>query len=272
MSVDDTQTPAPGASGTLPDVADIKLNAPIDWLKGGWSDLWRIPGQGLTYGVILFAISVALFGGLFFSGHSTWIMVLAGGFVFVGPMFAMGLYEAGRQLERDQTPKLREMLFVKTNSTMCLCYLGLALIMLFFLWTELGQIIYGITARRFDSTPREFIDFMLNDPRGHSVAITGTIIGGILGFFVYCLVVVTAPMLLEQHTNVFMAVATSFRSVAKNPGPMLLWAVLIAVITGIGIATAFVGLIIVFPWLGLASWRAYRALVDSPDHPGFQAS
>ena len=258
------------AMSTLPNVAKIDLLTPIDWLKGGWSDLWKIPAQGMIYGLGLTIISAAMAFGLFFTGHSTLIMVLAGGFVFVGPMIAMGLYEAGRQLETGQTPSLQSMLFVKTNSTRCLCYLGLALLMVFFLWTELGQIVYGISSSRFHASPREFMEFLLYDDRSRGMAVVGTIIGGVMAFLAYTLVVVTAPMLLERHTNVFMAVATSFRSVTGNFLPMLFWAAIIAALTGIGILTGFLGLIIIFPWLGLASWRAYRGLVDSPDHPGFQ--
>lgn len=257
---------------TLPAVTKIGPGAPFDWLKGAWGDLWKIPGPALTYGVILALISGGLAYALFFSGYSSWIMVLAGGFLFVGPMFAMGLYEAGRQLERGQSPKLGEMLFVKTNSTMCLAYLGLALLMIYFLWTRIGQVVYGLSTYKVHRNIHDFIQFMIFDPEGHSMAITGTIIGGAMAFVAYCLVVITAPMLLEQHTNVFSATATSFRAVAKNLFPMLIWGALIAVLTVIGIATGFLGLIIIFPWIGLASWRAYRALVDSPEHPGFQSS
>ena len=71
--------------------------------------------------------------------------------------------------------------------------------------------------------------------------------------------------LLDRKTDVFIATVTSVRSVAKNPGPMLLWAVMIAVLTAIGLVTAFIGLVVVFPVIGLSSWRAYRALVVSPD-------
>jgi uncharacterized membrane protein len=74
-------------------------------------------------------------------------------------------------------------------------------------------------------------------------------------------VVIAAPMLLDLRANVWGAVATSFLAVANNPGPMLLWAILIVVLLLVSAATAFLGLIVVFPWLGLASWRAYRALV-----------
>jgi uncharacterized membrane protein len=86
-------------------------------------------------------------------------------------------------------------------------------------------------------------------------------VGGVIAFFTYCLVVVAAPMLLDTRANVWSAIATSFMAVANNPGPMLLWAFLIVLLLLVSAATGFLALIVIFPWLGLASWRAYRDLV-----------
>ncbi len=255
--------------GGLPEVAEISIGAPFQWLKEGWADFRQIPTQALTYGVILATISAGLTNALLFSGYSSWIMVLAGGFLFVAPMFAMGIYEAGRRLERGEKPTLGEMLVVKPSSTLDLAYLGLALLMIYFFWTRIAQVIYGLSTYQVHRTIWDFLHFAAFDPEGHNMVLTGTIFGGLMAFLVFCLVVVSAPMLLERHTNVFSATITSFRTVAKNPGAMAVWAVLIVGLTVIGILTAFIGLVVIFPWIGLASWRAYRGLVDSPDHPGF---
>ena len=92
--------------------------------------------------------------------------------------------------------------------------------------------------------------------------LAGTVTGGILAFVTYALVVVSAPMLLNPKANVFAAVATSVRAVNANFFPLLLWAVIITVLLLLSAATGFLALIVVFPWLGLASWRAYRSLVN----------
>lgn len=255
-----TTTPPSG----LPDVREVSFSAPFRWLALGWSDLLQVKVQALTYGVVLAAISAGLGLALLFSGAASWIMVLAGGFLFVAPMLAMGLYEAGRQLESGKRAKLSEMLFVKTTSTLDLAYLGLALLLIYFFWTRMAQVVYGLSTYQVHRTVWEFLNFMFTDPDGHSMAMTGTVIGGIIAFLAYCLVVVSAPMLLERHAHIFSATITSFRVVAKNTGPMMLWAVLITALTIAGIVTGFLGLIVIFPWIGLASWRAYRDLVISP--------
>lgn len=93
------------------------------------------------------------------------------------------------------------------------------------------------------------------------MALTGTAVGAVIALFAFALVVISAPMMLDRKTDVFIATITSFRAVLKNPLPLLLWAIIIAVLTALGIATAFFGLILVFPLIGLASWHAYRELV-----------
>jgi uncharacterized membrane protein len=93
--------------------------------------------------------------------------------------------------------------------------------------------------------------------------ISGTIIGAAIAYLTYCIVVVSIPMLLGRDSDFFVATVTSVRAVTRNPGPMALWALIIAALTAFSVVTAFVGLIITFPVLGLASWHAYRDLVVS---------
>ncbi|MEM9738257.1 MAG: DUF2189 domain-containing protein [Pseudomonadota bacterium] len=245
----------------LPDVATIGFDAPIDWLKGGWADFQRAPLPCLIYGIALAAVSAFIGWGLVFSGQFAWVFVLAGGFFIIGPMAAMGLYEAGRMLEDGQTPTLSEMVFVKGAFRLDLAYLGLGLFVIYLLWTRIAQVVYALSTTTLHRSPAEFLTFMFTDPNGQVMALSGTVIGAIIAFLAYAMVVVTAPMLLDRKNDVFVAVITSFRAVTRNFGPMVLWAFLITVLTALGIATAFFGLIIVFPVLGLASWRAYRTLV-----------
>lgn len=250
---------------SLPDVREISFSEPFSWLAGGWSDFQKILIPGLIYGIGLAAISLALMAGILFTDIANWIMVLAAGFVFVAPMIAMGLYEAGRRLETGEKVDFASMLFVRTASARCLAYLGLALCLIYFFWTRMAQLVYGLSTYTVHKTTTDFLNFMLTTSEGWSMAITGTIVGAVIGLIAYSLVVVSAPMLLERKSDVFIATITSVRSVAKNPGPMLLWAIIIAILTAIGLATAGLGLIVIFPVIGLASWRAYRSLVVSSD-------
>jgi len=250
----------------LPDVAKVSFGAPLAWLDGGWADFRRAAGPCLIYGLGLALVSFAIVGGVLFSGHADWVMVLTGGFFFIAPMLAMGLYEAGRHLESGVRPRLSQMLFVKTASAGNLAVLGLALFLVYLLWTRSASVIYGLSTFRTHETVEAFLVFAFPDPEGQSMTVWGTLVGGAIAFVAFCFVVVSAPMLLDRKSDIFIATATSFRAVFRNFGPLLFWAFLIVALSLIGVLTACIGLIVIFPVLGLASWRAYRDMV--PVAPG----
>jgi len=252
------------SSGGLPDVATVDLKAPFRWLAGGWRDLWKAPLPCLTYGLLLALVSFGIFYALVASDAEFWALALTCGFVFVAPMIAMGLYEAGRQIERGQTPTLAQMLYVRDAVRLDLAYLGLFLLLIYLLWGRIAQIVYGLSTYRLHRTVDDFVEFALHTSDGNTMLVTGTVAGGLIAFLTYCGVVVSAPMLLDRHTGVFAAIATSVRAVTENFWPMVLWAVIIGILTLASAATGFLALIVVFPWLGLASWRAYRELVPGP--------
>lgn len=236
-------------------------DAPLRWLSGAWGDLRKAPLPCLAYGFALAAVSIA--GSVMFvvSNAAFWVLALSCGFVFIAPMLAMGLYEAGREIEQGQTPTLARMIFVRQAVRQDVVYLGLALLMLYLLWGRIAQVVYGLSTFTYHKTVTAFINFALFTSDGWTMLISGTLIGGVMALFAYCLVVVSAPMLLDGESNVWSATAASFSAVITNPVPMFLWAVLIALLLVISAATAFLALIVIFPLLGLASWRAYRDLV-----------
>lgn len=249
--------------GGLPPVAEVGIGAPLRWLAGGWADLWRAPGPCLVHGLALTLASVGLGAALVYQGLPFWVLALTCGFVFIAPMLAMGLYEAGRLLEAGEKPTLARMMVVKSAIRQDVLYLGLALMLIYLLWGRVAQVVYGISTYRIHKTAQAFAEFAFTTSEGHNMLIAGTIVGGAIAFVAYALVVVSAPMLLDRNADVFIATVTSVRAVAKNPGAMLFWAFLLAVLTLATAATGFLAMVVVFPWLGLASWRAYRELVPA---------
>lgn len=241
----------------------VGLDAPLRWLGGAWRDMGAAPLAFLIYGLALGLVSLWLCWALVAYNAAFWVLALTCGFVFLAPMLAMGLYEAGRIIESGGKPKLAQMLFVRDAMRQDIAYLGLALLLIYFLWSRFAQIVYGLSTWRLHRTVAAFVDFALHTREGHAMLISGSIVGGVLAFFTYCLVVVAAPMLLDRQSNVFEAVATSFTAVAQNFAPLLLWAMVIVVFVLLAAATGFLGFTVIFPWLGLASWRAYRDLVTA---------
>jgi uncharacterized membrane protein len=243
-------------------VNTVGFSAPFRWLGQGWRDLWRAPGPCLAYGLVLAGFSAWISYALYRFNAAFWVLTLTLGFVFIAPMLAMGLYEAGRRIEAGERPRLRDMVLVRQAVRQDTFYLGLALLMIYLLWGRVAQIVYGLNTFTLQHTTAGFIDFALHSQGGHTMLIVGTGVGAVFALLTYALVVVSAPMLLDTRSNVFSASATSFRAMDRNTGSLLLWAILIVMLLLISAATGFAALTVVFPWLGLASWRAYRELVS----------
>ncbi|MBY0567152.1 MAG: DUF2189 domain-containing protein [Hyphomonadaceae bacterium] len=211
----------------------------------------------LIYGAALALASFAIWRALIISDLAFWALSLSCGFVFVAPMLAMGLYEAGRRISNGEQPTLAHMIKVRGALRADVFYLGLALLLIYLLWGRIAQIVYGLSTYRLHTSVDEFITFSTQTSEGLTMLVTGAIVGGIMAFFTFAITVVSAPMLLDQRANVFEAMFMSIRAVAENFMPMLLWAALITLALLACAATSWLGLIVIFPWLGLASWRAY---------------
>jgi uncharacterized membrane protein len=251
-------------SGGLPAVNTVSLTAPFRWLGGAWGDMMKAPLVMLVYGGVIALFSFGLCWALIKTNAAFWAISLTCGFVFIAPMLAMGVYEAGRMIERGERPTLANVLIVKSAFRQDVAYLGLTLLLVYMFWTRVAQIVYGLSTYSFHQTISEFVDFALHTSDGHTMLISGTIVGGAVAFLTYCLVVVSAPMLLDRSANVFAATFTSLRVVGKNFAPMILWAALIVALLLAAAPTGFLAFTIIIPWLGLASWRAYRDLVCDP--------
>mgnify|MGYP000979693106 CR=1 FL=1 len=248
----------------LPGIRTITLLAPFSWLAEGWRDLMRAPGPLLLYGLGVAAVSFALCYAVYITNGTFWVMILTAGFVLIAPILAMGPYEAGRRLERGERPRLSQILFVRAAFRQDIAYLSLLLLLLYFLWSRVAQIVYGLSTYQIHRDVDSLVAFALGTSEGRGMLLTGTLTGGVLAFVAFALVVVSAPMLLNARASVFAAVATSVRAVNANFFPLLLWAVIITTLLLASAATGFLALVVVFPWLGLASWHAYRSLTD--DH------
>ncbi len=232
--------------------------------------MMHAPVPALIYGGAVALASFAIWRALIASDLAFWALSLSCGFVFVAPMLAMGLYEAGRRISNGEQPTLAHMLAVRSAVRADVFYLGLALLLIYLMWGRIAQIVYGLSTYRLHTSVDEFVAYSTQTSEGLTMLATGTIVGGIMAFFTFAITVVSAPILLDQRTSVFEAMFTSIRAVAKNFAPMLLWAALITLALLACAATSWLGLIVIFPWLGLSSWRAYLDIV--PDHASANAA
>ena len=142
-----------------------------------------------------------------------------------------------------------------------LAFIAFALMFLYLVWMRLATLNYALFSYGSYQPIGEFMKFALTTDVGLIMVVLGTAVGGAIAFAAYAISVISVPILMRHDVDVLTAMWISTQVVMQHPGPMLLWAWLIAVLTAIGLATMFVGLIVVFPLVGHASWHAYRSIV-----------
>ncbi|MCP5432824.1 MAG: DUF2189 domain-containing protein [Alphaproteobacteria bacterium] len=234
------------------------------WTGAGWRDLVRAAPMSLAYGAAFVAIGLAATAGLWALGLSAWIPVAAGAFALLGPLLAVGLYEISRRLEANEPLTWRAILLVKTAAPDQIALLGLILTMSALAWARIAQLLFALLVGDSYVPLTEFSGFVLSTPEGLALAALGTVVGGAIAFLIFALSAFSLPMLVERDIDVVTAINASIAAVRRAPAAMALWAWIIAVATAVGCATGFLGLVVAFPFLGHATWHAYRAVMGRP--------
>jgi uncharacterized membrane protein len=245
----------------------VPLDAPWAWLAAGWRDLWSAPRMSLLYGAVFATVAVCLTGGLMFTGYESLILALAGGFLLVGPVAAIGLYETSRRLETPQPLEPASILLAGLRAPGQLGFFGAILAFLYVLWVQIAFLLFMLfMGGQALPSADQFVPTLLFTPRGLGLLVAGTATGAVLAFLVFGISVIAPPLLMTRQIDAVSAMRASLMAVAMNPKPMLLWAGLIAGFMALGIATLSIGLIVIFPLIGHATWHAFRDLVREPQH------
>lgn len=243
---------------TIAAAPSSEIAQPFHWLAEGWRDIWRQPTESLFYG---FAVTFAGAVILQLSRSVPWLFVAAvGGFMLVAPMLATGLYQISRRLEAGEPVTLIDSMTAwRENIDGFLAYTMLVLFAGTF-WQLISMVLIAMFYHGNAVDPAALaVDVLTNPDNGVFFALYVGI-GGLLAALVFAISVITMPMLLDRRCSLFEAIGASLKAVAENPLPMALWAALIAALTAFGFATFLLSLLVIMPWLGHASWHAYRGL------------
>ncbi len=242
----------------------VTMAQPWRWLRAGWADLVRCPGVSLAYGVVWVALSVMLVGGLLAAGQGAWLLPLFAGFMFMGPLVAVGLYEMSRRLERGEQPSMGQALTAWRGNATQIALMGVLLMIFLLAWIRLATLLFALffgTSIPTVEASQVYSELLLSGP-GLGMIAVGTVIGAVLAFTAFALSVVAIPRLLDHpQTSVLEAAIASLAVVQKNLRPMLLWGFLLSAVTFIGLALGVIGLAVALPLLGHASWHAYKDLL-----------
>jgi uncharacterized membrane protein len=242
-----------GAHGYAPSVA-------LDWLAAGWRDFRTQPLPSVVYGLGVFAVSLVVVASFVRFGLDYILFPAFAGFMVIGPVLAVGLYEKSRRLAAGERSTLADMVFVKAASQGQILFTGVLLCVLMLLWMRAAVILYALF---FGLLPfpglAHIAPMLLTTPTGWALLIVGTAVGALFAAFSFAISVLAIPMMLDRRIDCLTAMGTSLRLVWNNLPALLAWGAIVLVLFLLSLATGLVGLIVVFPLLGHGTWHVYRA-------------
>lgn len=232
-----------------------------DWLAAGWADFRTRPAQSLAYGLVVFALSVLVIWGLVAVGLPSLILPALSGFLVVGPLLAIGLYEKSRRLQAGQPVTLASMILTHPRSGRQPVFAGLLLCLLVVLWLRAADLLYALFYGLLPFPGYDQILWqLLTTPRGWALIVVGSAVGGLFAAFAMALSLFSIPMLLERRVDALTALGTSFAITTQNLRAVLPWGAIVVAGFALSAATGLLGLIVIFPLLGHGTWHAWRAL------------
>lgn len=235
----------------------LKMNAPIRWLRLGWADIKKAPKQSLTYGAIIVALTYTVSLMVWFYGGLGLLASLVSGFLFLGPVLAIGLYSISCQLQAGMEPQLGYCLREGKRHLGNELIFAVILSVIFLVWARAASMTHILYPEVSNAVWTQFIPFLA----------VGTLEGSVFSAIIFCFSAFSLPMIMDRKVDVVTAVITSINAVLRNKSVLFLWACIIVLIVAIGFATAFIGFVVLMPLVGHATWHAYQETINSDDWP-----
>ena len=248
----------------LPFVApcrDLDSGAPLRWLARGWQDLRRAPRQSLAYGTVILVLSYLISAIAYWVGNLYLLLAMLSGFIFLGPVMAIGLYSISCQLQEGRRPVLGYCLREGRRHLGNELIFAVILLIVFLVWARAASMVHVFFPVEGDPELGDFALFLG----------IGSVVGTIFAAVIFCASAFSLPMIMDRKVDMVTAVITSVNAVLRNKKVMFYWALLIVAALMLGFLTAFLGLAILLPMIGHATWHAYQETIDAsawPRHDG----
>jgi len=241
-----------------------------DALAKGLEDFSAMPTHVVLLSLIYPVVGMALGRAMFGYDLIPLLYPLVAGFPLVGPFAAISLYELSRRRELGLDTSWRHAFdVIHSPSLRSIIALGTLLLAIFAVWLAVAHGIYAANFGGDDepTTMSEFVRRVLTTPQGHNLIVVGNAVGFLFAVLAFSLTVVSFPLLLDRNVGVAVAMTTSLRAVLHNPLAMTLWAVVVAGLLVIGSLPFLLGLAVVVPVLGHATWHLYRKVIEPDPSP-----
>ena len=237
----------------------LPLSAPWRWLVLGFQDLRASPGIAVFYGAAFWTMAQVL--AFVFRRSPEYTLSMVSGCLLVGPFLAMGLYEVSRRREQGQQPDLAASLTCWDGHIKSMSMLVLVLMVIELLWGRASLVVFAVFFNTGMPSTTGVLEAIFNPDNLDFVAVY-LFVGGLFATLVYAISVVSIPMILDRDTDAISAGITSVRVFFGELAVMLLWGLILSVMVVLSFMSYWMlGLIVVGPWLGHASWHAYRGAV-----------
>ncbi|MFN4153294.1 MAG: DUF2189 domain-containing protein [Paracoccaceae bacterium] len=267
MDVSEGTGAARAAANPASDIMELELSDLRAALKAGWRDFLAAPLYGLAFSSVYVVAGWLISYALLAKGQVWWTIIAGAGFPILGPFIACGFYEVSRRLEAGEKLDLAGVAGVIFSQKDRQIPSMAAVVVVFFLfWNFLGHMIFAVFLGHATMTNISSSFAVFQTAEGMMMLVVGTAVGAAFAGTLFALTVVSLPYLLDREVDFITAMITSFSVVTTSPRVMLVWGLGIAVLLFAGMALGFLGLFVVLPVLGHATWHLYRrALVFDGD-------
>jgi uncharacterized membrane protein len=238
-------------------------------LREGLDDFFAIPTYPVFIGLFYAVAGMALVAMSSFTSALHLVFPLAAGFALIGPFVAIGLYEMSRRRERGLAVRGRDAFAVLRSPALpSILAFGLLLLMIFAAWIFAAELIYvWLYGPNPPAAAVPFLADVLSTHRGWLLIIVGGLVGFCFAALALCISVVSFPLMLDRDVGLVPALEASLRVAGANPLAVALWGLIVAAALILGSLPLFLGLAVVMPVLGHATWRLYRRAIErDPAH------
>lgn len=245
-----------------PQIALIDISDILNAMALGLKDMQRAPIFSLFFGLIYAGFGWLILYLMIMRDWGPYAYPLATGFPLVAPLAAAGLYEISRRLEQglSVTPATVLKGIFGANGK-ALAIMVVVTTFAYIIWLDIAAAIYVAFWGMKTIDTGNLIETMLMTPRGLIFLVFGNAVGALIALAVFSIMVVSLPVIFDRNVDFVTAMITSVKSVRKNPKPMLFWCAVIGALLFLSLISLFVGLLVVFPFLGHTTWHVYRKVV-----------
>ena len=259
MSTGEHAPVAPAAVASDLTVGDLRAA-----LAAGWDDFRAYPAFGLFFAAIYVVAGMFIYFALFVWGQVAWLVPAAAGFPLLAPFVAVGLYEVSRRRETGEPMRWRAILgALRGRGDEQILSMGVILFVAFGFWLMVAHGIFAIFLAESGIGSESLA--LLATGAGLMMLLVGGIVGALMALAFYAITVISLPMLVDRNVDFITAIIASLASVRSNKLVLLIWAVVIAGALFVAMLPLFLGLLVVLPVLGHATWHLYRRLTGPAD-------